>query len=297
MLDSTTIAAIFSDVKRRCVKMKRLVCVTLAVLLLLCGCSQEERVPCVHCGEQIARGITLGNGDTVCGVCFSDCGYLICLGCGDAYDPYNSAAASIGYCGRCESKYAGACERCDEYYPLEQLVIADEGYFLCVKCWNADLISIISDPATFKYTEEDRKNAYDEGYDSGYNLGYETGTKDGYEAGTAAGHDNGYSEGYQTGLEEGQKQGYSSGYTDGAKSAASSTRSSSSTQTSGGSASSKSASSGSSTSSQTQSVTVYITKTGSKYHRSGCQYLSKSKISISLNDAKARGYTACSRCW
>lgn len=53
------------------------------------------------------------------------------------------------------------------------------------------------------------------------------------------------------------------------------------------------------TSSQTepQSITVYITKTGEKYHKWGCQYLRQSQIAISLNDAKARGYTACSKCW
>ncbi len=43
-------------------------------------------------------------------------------------------------------------------------------------------------------------------------------------------------------------------------------------------------------------VTVYITKTGEKYHRDGCQYLRKSQIPISLSDAKARGYSACSKC-
>lgn len=42
--------------------------------------------------------------------------------------------------------------------------------------------------------------------------------------------------------------------------------------------------------------TVYITRTGSKYHSSGCRYLSKSKIAISKSDAKARGYTACKVC-
>ena len=40
---------------------------------------------------------------------------------------------------------------------------------------------------------------------------------------------------------------------------------------------------------------VYITQTGSKYHRDGCRYLSKSKISISLTDAKRR-YSPCSVC-
>ena len=43
------------------------------------------------------------------------------------------------------------------------------------------------------------------------------------------------------------------------------------------------------------SYTVYITRTGSKYHRSGCSYL-KSKIEIEKKDAIAQGYTACSRC-
>lgn len=69
--------------------------------------------------------------------------------------------------------------------------------------------------------------------------------------------------------------------------------SSSSTQTS----SQSGGSSGGSSSSDTQSQTVYITRTGSKYHRNGCQYLRQSQIAISLSDAKARGYTPCSRCF
>lgn len=43
--------------------------------------------------------------------------------------------------------------------------------------------------------------------------------------------------------------------------------------------------------------TVYITKTGSKYHRAGCRYLRKSQIEISLSEAKNEGYTACSVCF
>lgn len=43
------------------------------------------------------------------------------------------------------------------------------------------------------------------------------------------------------------------------------------------------------------SETVYVTNTGSKYHRSGCQYLRKSKIPISLSDAK-KSYDPCSKC-
>lgn len=44
------------------------------------------------------------------------------------------------------------------------------------------------------------------------------------------------------------------------------------------------------------SYQVYVTNTGSKYHRDGCSYLRQSKIPISKNDAVAQGYTPCSRC-
>ena len=44
-----------------------------------------------------------------------------------------------------------------------------------------------------------------------------------------------------------------------------------------------------------EEITVYVTQTGGKYHRNGCRYLSKSKIAISLDDAKHR-YGACSVC-
>ena len=42
--------------------------------------------------------------------------------------------------------------------------------------------------------------------------------------------------------------------------------------------------------------TVYTTKTGGKYHREGCKYLRKSKIPISLSEAKAQGLEPCSKC-
>ena len=41
---------------------------------------------------------------------------------------------------------------------------------------------------------------------------------------------------------------------------------------------------------KSKGVTVYITRTGSKYHRGGCRYLSKSCIPISLDAARA-GYS------
>ena len=63
---------------------------------------------------------------------------------------------------------------------------------------------------------------------------------------------------------------------------------------------SNSTSSTSQTSTSTQntnSAIVYVTETGKKYHKSGCSYLKKSKIQINLSDAKAQGYTPCSKCY
>ena len=40
---------------------------------------------------------------------------------------------------------------------------------------------------------------------------------------------------------------------------------------------------------------VYVTDTGSKYHRDGCSYL-KSKNAITKGKAINQGYTACSKC-
>ena len=45
----------------------------------------------------------------------------------------------------------------------------------------------------------------------------------------------------------------------------------------------------------TRQITVYVTKTGKQYHRAGCRYLKRSKISIPLDQAKST-YTACSVC-
>jgi len=42
--------------------------------------------------------------------------------------------------------------------------------------------------------------------------------------------------------------------------------------------------------------TVYITNTGTKYHRDGCRYLSESKIPKTCAWVKANGYEACKVC-
>ena len=44
------------------------------------------------------------------------------------------------------------------------------------------------------------------------------------------------------------------------------------------------------------SNTVYITNTGSKYHKASCRTLKYSMIKTTLQEAKADGYTACKIC-
>ena len=47
--------------------------------------------------------------------------------------------------------------------------------------------------------------------------------------------------------------------------------------------------------SEKKSVTVYVTRTGTKYHRAGCRYLSKSSMPMPLEEAKKR-YSSCKAC-
>lgn len=47
---------------------------------------------------------------------------------------------------------------------------------------------------------------------------------------------------------------------------------------------------------KSSSITVYITDTGTKYHRSSCASLWNSKKEIDLEDAIDRGYSSCRRC-
>lgn len=43
--------------------------------------------------------------------------------------------------------------------------------------------------------------------------------------------------------------------------------------------------------------TVYTTRTGEKYHQYDCRYLHSSKIAITREAAKKKGYSACSVCF
>ena len=41
---------------------------------------------------------------------------------------------------------------------------------------------------------------------------------------------------------------------------------------------------------------VYITSSGTRYHKSWCPYLENSKIPLSRDEAEEDGYSPCSRC-
>ena len=43
-------------------------------------------------------------------------------------------------------------------------------------------------------------------------------------------------------------------------------------------------------------IIVYITQSGTKYHTEDCSHLSKSKIPVTLEQAKQQGYEPCSAC-
>ena len=46
----------------------------------------------------------------------------------------------------------------------------------------------------------------------------------------------------------------------------------------------------------TEGTIVYVTKTGTKYHKDGCSSLRSSKIEITLGEAVEKGYEPCKVC-
>ena len=153
-------------------------------------------------------------------------------------------------------------------------------------------------------SSEGYASGHDAGYEEGHNAGYEEGhaaalseassaAQATYDEGYAAGYDEGKSAGYAEGEEAGYaageaagaSSGYDKGYAEGKAAAAPQA-----------SYSSRGAGTQNAGEVQTQSATVYVTNTGEKYHSAGCSYLRKSQIAISLSDAKAQGYSPCSRC-
>ena len=124
------------------------------------------------------------------------------------------------------------------------------------------------------------------GYVLGDYFGYVRGEDAGWDTGFDSGEQVGYSRGFTKGRESGKSTGYSTGYSDGYDEGYAAAQPKQQREVSyRGQVTTRSV-----------DYTVYITETGSKYHRWGCQYLRESCYYISLSDAIARGYTACSVC-
>ena len=112
-------------------------------------------------------------------------------------------------------------------------------------------------------TEEDLAAEWEAGYSQGKEDGYDIGYKTGYDTGVTLAYD----AGYQKGLAE------ASGLTEQEEQAEPSTESSDS-----------------------EEITVYVTDTGSKYHRASCGSLWNSCHEITLSQAVASGYGPCGSC-
>lgn len=136
-------------------------------------------------------------------------------------------------------------------------------------------------------TDEELYDYFVETRQDGYQLGYEDATKE-LEAEADEQYQKGYDSGYNVGYADGYAHGKSVGKSSGAQSGGGGTT----TQSSGGGG----GGGGAATQTGNQGTTVYVTNSGSKYHNAGCRYLWNSSIAISLSDAKASGYTACSVC-
>ena len=146
-------------------------------------------------------------------------------------------------------------------------------------------------------TDEEIQAAYDEAFAAGAASVDVTSQLD-------EKHTEGYAEGFDNGYQTGYKNGKKVGRAEAKEEAAEEKRDDNKDSGSSGSYRpySSSGASGSSNSSSTSSsvfnsgTTVYVTDTGSKYHRYGCQYLRESCHGMTLSKAKQAGYTACSRC-
>ena len=44
-------------------------------------------------------------------------------------------------------------------------------------------------------------------------------------------------------------------------------------------------------------ATVYITRKGNKYHRETCSFLNRSKLAVTLEQARQNRYEPCKRCY
>ena len=154
------------------------------------------------------------------------------------------------------------------------------------------------------YTSEDLEERYSAGYEDGYNAAKEKAKED-----SSTAYDSGYAFGYDDGYDDGLQDGHAiAGWEAETGHAVIPTEEPAPTP--------KSTPTPTPTPQPTPQpapqpapqptpepqqpvqteATVYVTSSGGKYHNAGCRYLWNSSIAISLSDAKASGYTACSVC-
>ena len=94
-------------------------------------------------------------------------------------------------------------------------------------------------------------------------------------------YEDGYNDGHKDGYEEGKTDGYEDGFIIGRKSSSNSNTPET-------------------TSSSYSPTTVFVTPSGSKYHRFDCFYLDGAAYTISYDSpeqAESAGYGSCSRCF
>ena len=142
-------------------------------------------------------------------------------------------------------------------------------------------------------TDEEIQAAYDEAFAAGAaSVDVTSQLDEKHTEGYAEGFDNGY----QAGYENGKKDGRAEAKEEAAEEERDDTEDSGSSGTYRPYSSSGASDSSGSSSTSSSGTTVYVTDTGSKYHRYGCQYLRESCHGMTLSQAKQAGYTACSRC-
>ena len=198
-----------------------------------------------------------------------------------------------------------------DFAPLKVNLILKGGYTMEYKIEEKNAFKVVGLKESFKY-----ENAKQEEYDIGYKEGYGEGNYDGYADGYKDGLNEGKNSVYDTYYKEGYEDGYQEGYFDCEREYTTNETIDSPflrNNTSNGEnifeddiydasvhESKNDAPIFKSLEEYTDNTSilkiVYITDSGTKYHRSGCRYLKDSCHSISIDNAEAEGYSPCSVC-
>lgn len=108
-------------------------------------------------------------------------------------------------------------------------------------------------------------------------------TEDDLAAEWEAGYSRGKEDGYSVGYDDGKKLGYDTGYEEGLAAGTAQSQQEEETESS-------------TVSTGSEDILVYVTDSGSKYHRAGCSSLWNSSHERTLSQAIASGYGPCGNC-